>query len=245
MNLVIDIGNTTSKYFCFEDDELQDHGGEAGNGLTFLDHIRGKLAGAVVSAVVNLPAEAESRLQSLPCPVLRFTADTPIPLHNSYRTPSTLGTDRLAAAVGAWQRCPGRPLLVIDAGSCITFDLVTSAGEYLGGNISPGIHARLRAVGDYFPRLPHVPAAGPVPEIGYDTDTAIRSGVIEGVRHEIEGYIAAFRQKYPDLMVFLTGGDVFRFDDPAKSDIIADHFLLPRGLNYILNHHLQLTNQSL
>lgn len=115
----------------------------------------------------------------------------------------------------------------------------------MGGNIAPGLHARLRAIGDYFPRLPHVEAEGDTPELGYDTETAIRAGAIKGMKHEIEGYIAAFRKKYADLLVFLTGGDDFLFDNTAKSRIFADHFIVPRGLNHILCHNQHLTNSPL
>ena len=237
MNLVIDIGNTTSKYFCFEGDELISNDREEGHDLSFLSAFCQQRAdAAIVSTVVDLPAEAEERLRALPCPVLRFTATTPIPLRNRYRTPATLGTDRLAAAVGAWAQHAGHPLLVIDAGSCITFDFVTAAGEYLGGNISPGLHARLRAIDDYFPRLPRVEAEGDTPDLGYDTQTAIRSGVILGLKHEIEGYITYFKAKYPQLLVFLTGGDEINFEDTIKSGIFADQFLVPRGLNSVLKH---------
>ena len=244
MNLVIDIGNTTGKYFCFEGDELQAHGSEEGHRLTFLDYIDKDVTAAIVSTVVDLEPAAEARLNTLSCPVLRFTASIQTPLRNCYRTPATLGTDRLAAAVGAWAQKPHRPLLVIDAGSCITFDFVTAEGEYVGGNIAPGLHARLRAIGDYFPRLPHVSAEGDTPELGYDTETAIRAGVIWGMKHEIEGYIATFRKKYEDLLVFLTGGDEFRLDDTVKSCIFADHFIVPRGLNHILCYHLNMTKAS-
>ena len=133
MNLVIDIGNTTGKYFCFEGEELLAHGSEEGHALNFLAHIGQDAAAAIVSTVVDLAPEAEARLRALPCSVLRFTAATPTPLTNRYRTPATLGTDRLAAAVGAWAQQPHRPLLVIDAGSCITFDFVTADGAYVGG----------------------------------------------------------------------------------------------------------------
>ena len=182
------------------------------------------------------PVGAEANLRLLPCPLVRFTSETPTPLRNLYRTPSTLGADRLAAAVGAWSLCPGHPLLIIDAGSCITFDFVAADGAYIGGNIAPGVHARLKCIDDYFPRLPLVEAEGPTPELGYDTETAIRSGVIEGMRHEIQGYIGHLKGKYADLLVFLTGGDELNFADTIKSGIFADQFLVPRGLNHILNH---------
>lgn len=246
MKLIIDIGNTISKYFLFDGDNLEGHGSELGHTLGIIPQLlRGTAPGqgkavcpeaAIVSSVVDLSAEAEKNLQFLPCPLVRFNAQTPTPLINRYRTPNTLGTDRLAAAVGAWASRPGHPLLIIDAGSCITFDFVTAEGEYLGGNIAPGLHARLRAIDDYFPRLPLVEPEGPTPELGYDTETAIRAGVIEGMRHEIEGYIHHFMAKYPQLLVFLTGGDEFNFVDTIKSRIFADQFLVPRGLNHILSH---------
>ena len=237
MNLVIDIGNTASKFYLFDNGQLVRHEQEYGHDLCFLAEIGEDAEAAIVSSVFNLPAEADSRLLALPCPTLRFSSATPIPIGNRYRTPETLGSDRLAAAVGAWMQAPGNPLLIIDAGSCITFDFVTAEGAYLGGNIAPGIHARLRAIDDYFPRLPLVDPEGPTPELGYDTETAIRAGVIEGMCHEIEGYIHHFREKYPSLLVFLTGGDLNHFVNTIKSPIFADQILVPRGLNHILDHN--------
>ena len=246
MNVVIDIGNTTSKYFCFEGDALTSEDRDEGHDLSFLSAFFFFFSdAAIVSTVVDLPAEAEERLRALPCPVLRFTAATPIPLQNRYRTPATLGTDRLAAAVGAWAQHKGQPLLVIDAGSCITFDFVTADGEYMGGNIAPGLHARLQAIGDYFPRLPLVSAEGDTPEMGYDTETAIRAGVIQGMRHEIQGYISTFSQRYDNLAVMLTGGDDVVLDSAVQRMITTDHYMVPRGLNHILRYNMQLTNHSL
>ncbi|MCR4994602.1 MAG: type III pantothenate kinase [Bacteroidales bacterium] len=264
MNLVIDIGNSYSKYYFFEGDRIVGHGRQAGNGLAFIpvapsetDVIAPGKAGVIapgkafnrpdaviLSSVVTISDEARAWLTRLTCPVVHFSANTPIPLRNAYRTPATLGTDRLAAAIGAWTLKPHHPLLIIDAGSCITFDLVTADGVYAGGNISPGLHARLQAIGDYFPRLPLVAAEGPVPELGYDTQTAIRAGVIQGLKHEIEGYIHSFKAKYPSLFVFLTGGDEINFEDTIKSDIFADQFLVPRGLNRVLNDYMSLKTKQ-
>ena len=253
MNLIIDIGNTISKYFVFDGEILREHGSEVGHSLEFLHKWSGDPSNlremtspeaAIVSSVVDLSEEAEANLQALPCPVIRFSSETPIPIRNEYRTPHTLGTDRLAAAIGAWAQQPGRPLLIIDAGSCITFDFVAPEGAYVGGNIAPGLHARLQAIGEFFPRLPYVEAEGHVPELGYDTETAIRSGVIEGMKHEIEGYIHCFKAKYPQLLVFLTGGDELNFVDTIKSGIFADQFLVPRGLNHILRHNKALKTEQ-
>lgn len=236
MNLVIDIGNTLCKYYLFEDQRLVSHHHSESHSLEWLDTLTPRPSAAIVSTVVDLPAQAEQRLQELGCEVVRFTSLTPTPLTNCYKTPERLGADRLAAAVGAWVQQPHHPLLIIDAGSCITYDFVSHEGHYLGGNIAPGLHARLRAIGDYFPRLPFVEADGPVPELGYDTETAIRAGVIEGMRHEMNGYISHFRRKYPDLLVFLTGGDAKLLAKTQTSCTFADDFLLSRGLNAILTH---------
>ncbi|MCR5179789.1 MAG: type III pantothenate kinase [Bacteroidaceae bacterium] len=245
MNVIIDIGNTISKLFLFDGDILKDHKSEVGHSLEIIPRLLSDSSSswkgvtfeaAIVSSVVDLPEEAEEHLRLFSCPLIRFTSETPIPIQNNYRTPQTLGSDRLAAAVGAWSQHPDHNLLIIDAGSCITFDLVSSEGAYSGGNISPGLHARLRAIDDYFPRLPLVEAEGATPDMGYDTETAIRSGVIVGMQHEIEGYVRHFKAKYPDLLVFLTGGDDINFATTIKNTIFADHFLVPRGLNCILRH---------
>ena len=236
MNLIIDIGNTLCKYYVFEDGHLQNSHHEESHALQWLDTLTEQPAAAIISSVVDLHEEAEKRLGRLGCPLVRFTSLTPTPLRNLYRTPETLGSDRLAAAVGAWTQRPGHAMLIVDAGSCVTYDFVNARGEYLGGNIAPGIHARLRAIDDYFPRLPLVDAEGDLPELGYDTPTAIRAGVIRGMQHEFEGYIKAFRRKYPSLLVFLTGGDAKLLAMTQTSRTFADDFLLPKGLNAILEH---------
>lgn len=246
MNLVIDIGNTRSKFFLFAEKEGQmlAHKVADGSSLRELEEFtmneiqssEDKITGAIVSSTVDISSEARSRLDALPYPVLYFTPDIPIPIGNQYATPNTLGTDRLAAAIGAWSQQEGHPLLVIDAGSCITIDFVSAQGSYMGGNISPGLHMRLQSMYEHAAHLPMVDAEGDLPDVGYNTETAIRAGAILGIRHEIEGYIKAFRRKYPDLLVFLTGGDAKRLAITQTSRTFADDFLVPKGLNAILEH---------
>jgi type III pantothenate kinase len=245
MNLIIDIGNTLSKFYIFEGETLRETFHEEGHTLSCIEHLSFRPKATIISTVVDLSSEAERRLKNLGGTLLRFTSLTPTPLKNGYHTPATLGADRLAAAVGAWTLKPGRPLLIIDAGSCITFDVVAPEGTYLGGNIAPGMHARLQAIDDYFPRLPLVEAEGDTPELGYDTPTAIRAGVIQGLRHEIRGYISHFRRKYPELLVFLTGGDAKRLAITQTSRTFADEFLVARGLNAILEHHISVADSRL
>lgn len=163
-----------------------------------------------------------------------MSSDTPIPLKIKYRTPHTLGSDRLAAAIGAQGEAPGRNILVIDAGSAITIDFVDADGHFWGGNISPGVKMRLTALHQQTSRLPLISKEGETPTLGYDTETAIRSGVIRGICHEIDGYIYEFREKYPDVLVFLTGGDEKTLIGNIKNRIFADKFLVAKGLNRIL-----------
>jgi len=160
----------------------------------------------------------------------QFTADTPIPIKNAYSSPRSLGMDRLAAAVGAWSMQSGHDMLVVDAGTAITFDFVSADGVYHGGNIAPGIELRFKSLHEHTGALPLVNAEGMVPMFGQDTETAIRSGVINGIRHELDGYLAELASIYPSLLVFLTGGDAEFFDIKAKSSTFAVPDLVLRGL---------------
>ena len=166
-----------------------------------------------------------------------LTPNTPVPLKNAYSSPETLGMDRLAAAVGAWSLKPGHDLLVVDAGTAVTYDFVSADGIYKGGNIAPGIGLRLRSLHEHTGALPLVSAQGEIPMFGKDTETAIRSGVINGMRHELEGYIAEICSISPSLLVFLTGGDAEFFDIKAKSSIFAVPDLVLLGLARITEYN--------
>lgn len=241
MNLVIDIGNTVAKLAVFANGEPVYDATTSNTALEALPHVakRFKPAKAVVSAVIDLTEEARQRINALAIPTLFVNGNTPTPAQIRYRTPESLGPDRLAAAVGAMTIRPSHDLLIIDAGTCITYEFVTAAGEYLGGNISPGLDMRLKALHEHTARLPLIAQEGPAPAIGCDTETAIRAGVVHGIRLEIEGYIRQYQEKYPGLFVFLTGGTCFDFDSRLKNCIFADKYLVPRGLNRILEYNDQ------
>lgn len=192
---------------------------------------------AILSSVIDLAETAERNLSMLSCPLMKLTYQTPLPIKNLYETPQTLGCDRLAAVVGAVTLQPGRDILIIDAGTCITYELVDANSFYYGGNISPGLGMRLKALNHYTGKLPLVQPEGCMPMIGKDTETAIRAGVKKGIEYEIEGYIRNLRYKYPELLVFLTGGDDFSFDTNLKNCIFADKFLVLKGLNRILDYN--------
>lgn len=192
----------------------------------------------IYSTVSDLDREFTDVISLLPFPVLQFVCnETPIPIINKYATPETLGTDRLAAAVAANYLQPGRDVLIIDVGTCVTFDMVTAGGEYIGGNISPGPSMRLKALNAYTDRLPLVERKGCVSLIGTTTETAIRNGVMNGVEYEIEGYIRRFMHEYPKLFVYLTGGVHLNLHFSEKMPIFADDFIVPKGLNRILEYN--------
>lgn len=239
MKLIIDIGNTVAKLVAFDGDDPIEEFRTSNETLDGLENFISKhpFEKGIVATVRPIEQKVMEMLGNLPFPLLMFTPETPVPIQNRYKTPSTLGSDRLAAAVGAATLKPGKDLLIIDAGTCITYEVIDGQRNYWGGNIAPGMHMRLRALHEFTARLPLVSPKGEVPGMGYDTETAIRSGVLRGMKYEIEGYIRSMRAKYPHLLVFLTGGDEINFDTKIKSIIFADKFIVPRGLNKILDYN--------
>ena len=163
---------------------------------------------------------------------------TSIQIANRYRTPQTLGADRLAAVVAAFSQTHSNTL-VIDIGTAITYDFINDRGEYLGGNISPGMNLRFLSLNEHTSRLPLIESEGEHPQFGVDTETAIRCGVIDGMRHEIQGYISEFSLKYHNLSIFLTGGDQIYFDEEIKKRTFADKYLVLKGLNEILRYNIE------
>lgn len=239
MNIIIDIGNSSAKAAVFDGDDM-----------LFRKHLDTNLVDSIAkitteypidagafSSVGTTPTDFEQNLRKIVPHCLHIKGTTPTPLICDYKSALTLGADRLASAVGASRCCPHKPLLIIDAGTCITYDYVSPDSHYLGGNISPGIGMRLRALHNQTACLPLVEAEGICPEtgIGNDTETAIRLGVIAGIEHEINGYIRNFRQKNPNAHVFLTGGNGYRFG--REPEIEHNNALVEIGLNCILQYN--------
>ena len=239
--LIVDIGNSSAKAALFEGDTPIEETRIDHEALPcfFIDKSKDSTIGsAIVSSVIPLTEEVEHAIKRLPYPCLRMSAQLKMPFDIAYQTPDTLGPDRLAAVAEACTQQPGRDLLVIDMGTAITYDVVTAGGVYLGGNISPGIDMRLKALNHFTGKLPLVDKEGQRSAVGITTETAIREGVLQGVDKEIEGYIREYTSKYPHLLVFLTGGGTFFLDNSAKSHIFVDDLLVMKGLNRILmlNH---------
>ena len=252
LNLIIDIGNTAAKVALFDGGEMVEVLTESNQSLDCLEALCAKypVEQGIVATVIDLSERVLAALVALPFPLLWLDSktplpfpllwlnhETPLPVVNLYETPETLGYDRMAAVVGANEQFPHRNILVIDAGTCITYEFIDSKGQYHGGNISPGMQMRFKALNQFTGRLPLIDSNGRKLPMGRDTETAIRAGVMKGMEYEISGYIESMKHKYPELLVFLTGGDDFSFDSSVKSIIFADRFLVLKGLNRILNYN--------
>ncbi|MDX1446901.1 type III pantothenate kinase, partial [Lishizhenia sp.] len=167
-----------------------------------------------------------------------LSSSSEYPFVNLYQS-ETLGADRAANAAFAHTEMLKRktPVLIVDIGTCIKFDFVNERGEYLGGSISPGLQMRYKAMNAFTGRLPLYQNTDPTPLIGNSTHKSMWSGVINGMRAEIQGLIAEYEKQYAGLTTFMTGGDANLFDMAAKNYIFVNENLTLQGLNLILEHN--------
>ncbi|MBN1953259.1 MAG: type III pantothenate kinase [Bacteroidales bacterium] len=240
MNLVIDIGNSRMKYALFSDNQLiEEHIHDDNNGGVedFIRQKKDQVQRGIISAVGSIPPTLSGLLEELQISMLQLNHNTPLPFKNSYNSKETLGADRLAAIAGACFLYPSRNVLVIDAGTALTIDLKTSEEEYLGGNISPGINMRFRALHEYTRKLPLLEMEETNTSLGKNTREAIINGVKSGLIHEVNGYLETLDNKYSDLVVLVTGGDRQFFDNRLKKTIFVVSNLTLVGLNFILRYN--------
>lgn len=242
-NLVIDIGNSGLKLAIFHQRKLVHK--------ILLQQIDPNQVRQLVKeyeveksllSSVGQDAEAIANLLKTITVYQRFSSNTALPLINQYKSPETLGSDRLAGLMGARFIYPDQPVLVIDAGTCITYDLIDDKSRYEGGSISPGIQMRLKALNHFTGKLPLVDFDPDFEGlIGRDTLESILSGVINGVVAEVEGFIQKYSQRHDYLRVILCGGDARFFDTRLKNSIFANHLscepdLVLIGLNEVICH---------
>ena len=233
MNLVIDIGNTFVKLAVFQAGEIIYSSTEKDLTENTLVEVYEKFN--IQNAISSSVSSNNNVLKKYN--ILSLTHDTPLPLQLNYTTPQTLGLDRLAAVMGAKVKCDNN-YLVIDMGTCVTFDYVNSNNEYLGGAISPGFKMRFRSLNTFTKKLPLINYDDIKPKlVGDSTETSIISGVYNGLKNEILGVINEYLQQYNGVKIVVTGGDRNLFDLEPKNRIFADEFLVLRGLNEILNYN--------
>jgi len=241
VNLVLDIGNTRTKTGLFDGSRLVEQA--VWQDCTLQELIAyGKEGGAerVIFSTVAAPDPNTRRfLAENFMEALELTQEVPLPFQNAYRTPETLGKDRLAAVAGAQALFPGKNCMVVDCGTCIKYEMLLGEGIYLGGNIAPGAAMRLRAMHTFTARLPEAPVHMPDDMVGYSTETALQNGALRGAALEIEGFIRAFRERATPLAVLLTGGDA-EFFEPYMMSVPEIQFiphLTLHGLNHILQYN--------
>ena len=241
MNLIIDIGNTGIKTAVFAPDNKMLHWQrtDADNFLDILAQILSKFSiqNTLISQVGQPVEGLEDFLSKHNIAFINLHPGLNLPFKTGYKTPDTLGADRIGLVAGAVLKHPDTHKLIIDAGTCVTYDFIDKNNVYHGGAISPGLRLRFKSLNDYTANLPLLQAGDEeIPLTGYDTATSIKSGVVHGLVNEIEGFIVKYNLNFHGLKVFLTGGDKKLLDRYIKNKIfVSSKSLLLEGLNYILN----------
>jgi type III pantothenate kinase len=193
----------------------------------------------ILSATKNYSDELKKTLQQNFKHFIELDANTPLPLENCYKTKETLGKDRIAAVVGAFDLYPHKNILIIDAGTAITYDILNDKRQYLGGNISPGIDMRFKALNQFTGKLPLVSQQKYNKLFGTSTENAIRAGVQNGVIFEVDRAIDTFKEFYNNLKVIITGGNAEFFEKKLKNSFFVHFNLIAMGLNRILEYNRQ------
>lgn len=245
-NLVIDIGNTRTKIAIFEKseiivsfttDSLTEHD------ITALKIDYPTINSAIISSVRNSSALIINTLKNEFEFVVELEHNTPLPIKNCYETPETLGKDRIAAAVGANFLYPQQNLLVIDAGTAITYDFVNSKNQYVGGFITPGLNMRFKALHYFTEKLPLLHTSTPDHFVGNNTSNSIIGGIQYGLEGETERIIKYHSDSATDLLIILTGGDKNYFEKILKNYKFAALEIILLGLNTILEFNKTKNNR--
>lgn len=239
MNLVLDIGNTKFKLSIFNNTNMVFH--EYMNELNqhTIDDLLSKFKfnQLIFSDTRGVDKSKLSKLFPKSFPIYELNHKSKLPIQINYETPETLGKDRIAAAVGAYAKFPNNSVVIIDIGTALTIDFVSKDNCFEGGIISPGQELRFKALHHFTGKLPLEKPEVETQLTGLSTKQAIQFGVINGMAFEINEYIHRYTKQYPDLKILITGGDAYLFDRKINYTIFAESFLVPIGLNTILNNN--------
>lgn len=241
MKIIIDEGNTNVKIAVYQLDNLLEliiiTISELEDNVLAL-YQKYPIRAMIVSSVGK---HAYNVVKKMDLPKVVFVErDLPVPFQNLYQTPHTLGFDRIALVVAAVSQFPNSNVLVIDAGTCVTYDFVDEKRNYHGGAISPGLQMRLKAMHHYTAKLPLITISKEVSSfIGRNTNDSLQIGAVLGLANEIDGFINMYTQNYDNLKVVLTGGDAINLCKQLKSTIFVRPNFLLDGLNSLLTYQLE------
>ncbi len=240
-NLVADIGNTMAKTAVFSGSKIVNI--KRGSYTEILPHISKwkqeypLLKNAIICTVINEQNEISNLIQNH-FHTLLVSTDINLPFKNLYKS-NTLGNDRIALAAAAIEKYPNENILVIDMGTCITYDLINNKKQYLGGIISPGVQMRINSFEKFTQKLPLIKLPKKLNSIiGQTTEKCMQIGIITGIQKELEGFIQNYETQFKDLKTILTGGNSKLFTKYIKKPIFADCNFLLYGLNCILKYNL-------
>lgn len=240
MNLVVDIGNTRTKAAVFEQNKLIEQWNwereKAPKNLLEVFKNYSSITHSMIASVGNTKPELIGIMNDNSV-VLELNAHTKVPFTSEYETPETLGVDRIAVVGAAYFSYPKENCLVIDAGSCITYEILSSDGVYSGGAIAPGLQMRFNAVHQQTEKLPLLSLDLNTPSLGKSTESSIQAGIVNGIIFEIEGWIQQTKSQMENLTVILTGGDANFLSKRLKNTIFAHPNFVLEGINYILEYN--------
>ena len=240
MNLIVDVGNSFVKFAVYKRNKLEHkisfELSEFKKQFKSVKKKYPKINRAIVSSVGRL-SKKQVEIIDDDLKVIVLSHELKTPFKNLYETPETLGVDRIALVSASVDKFPDNNVLIIDAGTCITYDFVTDENVYLGGAISPGIRLRYKALNNLTANLPLLETNLPKSIIGDSTEESIHSGVVNGVIKEIDGLIEYYKENHQDLTVILTGGDANFLSNQLKNSIFANSNFLLEGLNFLLDYN--------
>jgi type III pantothenate kinase len=241
MNLIIDLGNTQIKYFVFENDKVKVYSSVSidtwKNTLTKIKNKYPLIKSCIISDV-NGSITNDLKKVLAPLPIILCSSALKIPFSSIYKPISQLGSDRIALLTASAMEYPNQNILIIDLGSCITYDILDRGGLHHGGAISPGYHMRYKAMHSFSGRLPFLEPKDNTTSLGTNTHSAMHVGVSQGIKNEIMGSIAKYEEDFDFLTVILTGGDSERLPKPFKNGIFAHQNFLAKGLNFLLDSNI-------